>query len=132
MKIFGQIFALSLCASSAVAAEDVVFPEEAMDALMRVTMANTADQQCEGISVRKFRVQSAMLRMLTSVKKLGADPVAAVEYLGTEEAEARIEARSAALREKHGVATEGDAALCDAIRAEAAEDGELAALVRIE
>ena len=115
-----------------IAAQDVVvFPEEAMDDLMRVTMAQTADQKCDGISARSMRVQVAMVTMLTHVKELGYDPVAAVEYLNTEEASARIAVREVALREKHGVDAESDEGLCAAIRAEAAEDEDLADLVRI-
>ena len=118
-------------AGAGVHAQDVVFPEEAMDALMRVTMAQTADQKCDGMSVRTIRLQTAMVAMLSAVKELGADPVAAVHYLETEEAAARIAERSALLREKHGVDAEGDDALCAAIRAEAEEDEELARLMRI-
>ena len=112
-------------------AQDIAFPEEAMDALMRVTMAQSADAQCDGISARNLRVQAAMLDMLTTVRDLGSDPVAAVEYLKTEEGAARVAEREAALRAKHGAEPEGVDGLCATIRAEAKQDRDLARLVRI-
>jgi hypothetical protein len=110
----------------------VEFPENAMDDLMRVTMAQTADAKCDGISARSVRVQAAMLSMLKSVKEAGVDPVAAVAYLETPAANERIAERTNALRVKHGVDAESDAALCEAIRAEAKEDKDLARLMRIK
>lgn len=112
-------------------AQEVEFPESAMDDLMRVTMAQTADAKCDGISARSVRVQAAMLRMLKAVKEAGIDPVAAVEYLETPEANERIAERTDALRQKHGVDADSDAALCEAIRAEAKDDKDLASLMRI-
>ena len=123
--------ALSAVSSSVWAQDVVVFPEEAMPALMRVTMAQTADAKCDGMSARKLRVQAAMIKMLTEVKDAGADPVAAVEYLKTPEANERIAAQTVALREKHDLPGEDDASLCQMIRAEAKADKDLARLMRI-
>ena len=115
----------------AVAQDHVVFPEEAMPALMRVTMVQTADAKCEGMSARKVRVQAAMVRMLTDVRDAGADPVAAVEYLKTDDANERIAEKTQGLRAKHGFPGDDDASLCQMIRAEAKVDKDLARLMRI-
>lgn len=129
-----RLFAITafLAAATPVLAADDVFPEEAMDALMRVTMASTADGQCEGITARQARVQKAMVAMLTQVQSLGASPVQAVEYLKTEEGAARIKSRETALREKYGISADDPDGLCAAIRAEAGVDAELAKLVQIK
>jgi len=132
MRRFGKIIAPAfLVVAFGAVAQESNFPEVAMDDLMRVTMAQTADQKCDGMTARTMRVQTAMLAMLQTVKNSGVDPVAAVEYLKTPEAEARIAARTDALRAKHGVDAESDEGLCSAIRAEAKEDKDLARLMRI-
>ena len=123
--------AMLVWAAPVSAQDTVIFPEEAMPALMRVTMAQTADAKCDGMSTRKLRVQAAMIKMLTEVKDAGADPVAAVEYLKTPEANERIAAQTVALREKHDLPGEDDASLCQMIRAEAKADKDLARLMRI-
>ncbi len=112
-------------------AQDLVLPDYAYDMVAEVTMATTADAKCAGITARPKKVQARMVEMFTRLAGDGVEATAAAAHFQSEAALAEVARREAALREKHGVAAEGDEALCQAIRAEAAENKTVAKMMRI-
>ncbi len=122
--------AVALAMSPALS-QDLTLPDYAYDMMAEISIATTADGKCDGISQRPKKVQARMLEMLSRLVKDGYDATAAATHFRTPEALAQIARREAALRARHGVAAEGDAALCEAIRAEAGENKDIARMVRL-
>ena len=106
--------------------------DTALDGLMRVTLANTAKQQCVGASVNDKRMQDEMVAVLGGIAKEGINPVEAVQFLETEEGQKAMSDREAAFRARHGVDATGYPALCAAIKLELETDEALARIVTLK
>ncbi len=129
-KLAWMATAAALIAVPALAKVDML-PDYAYDMVAEVTMAATADQKCQGIKARSKRVEKHVLALYQKLMKEGISVQDAVEHLQGEAALAEIARREKDLRERHGVAAQGDEALCAAIRAEARENDAVADLMRI-
>ena len=117
-------------ASSAVAAQDTAVPDYAYDMLTDIGMANTATQKCDGLAASDEKIRAATIEMVMNLVGDGLDANAVVRQMSSDTGLAEINKREARLRAKHGVAASGDAALCQAIRAEMAENDALSAMLR--
>ena len=116
---------------AAAAAQQAALPDYAYDMVTEISLATTADQKCDGISARKKRVEKRILEMYQRLVQDGYKMQEAVAALQDPATLAEVAAREKALRARHGVAPEGDQALCQAIRAEAAANESVAGLMRI-
>lgn len=112
-----------------VIAQVTELPGDAIDGLVRVTLAATAKEKCPGAVLDEAKFQLAMLNIMTELAGDGIDPVAAVKFLETENGKAIFASREAELRARHGVDSEGDDALCAAIAAEIGSDPDLSEMV---
>lgn len=132
MRLFYSITTLMtpLVLATAAAAQVTELPPASYDDFARIGMVTTAQQSC-GATVDQEALNEAMVGAISAVAAAGHDANAAVQHLGTPEGIARIKAREEALRTRHGVAAEGEDALCAAIRAETALDPALAAMVKM-
>ncbi len=122
---------LSVAVPARGAAQVAELPAYAYDMVAEVSMATTADLKCRGMGARTKKLEE---RIVALYRRLAADGISvqdAVAHLQGVEARAQIATREAALRARHGVEAQGDAALCAAIRAEAEENEALAELLRI-
>jgi len=125
----GALLALGAAAAPGFA-QQASLPGYAYDMVAEVSIATTADAKCAGLSARKKKVQA---RIVELYRRLAADGIAtgdAVVLLQKPETLKEVARREAALRKRHGVAASGDKALCQAIRAEAAENKAVAAMLR--
>ncbi len=122
--------ALIMAAGVASARQDAL-PDYAFEMVAEVTMATTADGKCPGITARQKKVQNHIMALYGRLAKDGIDINDAVQFLGTRPALDELARREQALRARHGVAAKGDAALCKAIRAEAAANKALAAMLKL-
>jgi hypothetical protein len=113
-------------------AQDVTLSEEAWAGLLQVTYATTAAAKCDGATSNAKRMERAMLQTVGAIAASGQDPVAAIQFLETEAGKEQLAEREALLRARHGVPADGDAGLCEAIKAEAASDPALGKLVRFK
>ena len=129
-RFIGGLTGLVLWAGVA-AGQDLTLPDYAYDMMAEVSIATTADAKCDGISQRPKKVQARMLEMLSRLVKDGYDATAAATHFQSPEALAQIARREAEMRARHGVAPEGDAALCQAIRAEARQNKVIAKMMRV-
>ncbi len=110
-------------------AQQSALPGWAYDMVAVVTMANTADAKCEGVSMKRKKMEQYLLKMYRKLAQEGVAPGDAAAVLQGPVAARELAAREKTLRERHGVAAEGDAAMCKAIMAEAASNKDLASML---
>jgi len=125
------IATLALAAPLGASAQVTELPVYAYDSLAEMTLATTAGQTCAGAKVNDRRLQKSMVDLMGKLAAEGLDPVASVQHLETEAGLAQMAARVAAVRARHGVAPEGEDALCDAIRAEVKVNKSLAKILKL-
>lgn len=128
MRLFSTITLGVIALAPMAWAQVTELPPASYDDFARIGMVTTAQQSC-GATVDQEALNEAMVGAISAVAAAGHDANAAVQHLGTPEGIARIEEREQALRARHGVAADGEEALCAAIRAETALDPALAVMV---
>lgn len=123
----------SLCLVASAGLADVKkLSAQAVAGLFRVTLANTAKEQCRGARVNDKRMQNEMVTVLTGLAREGVNPVEAVKFLETKSGKALMARQETAFRAKHGVAAKGIEPLCRAIAAELKTDRALARIVKLK
>lgn len=114
-----------------VQSQEIQLSETAISGILRVTLANTAKQECDGAVIDDRRLQDEMVSVLGGMAADGLDPVAAVQFLETEDGMKIMAGAESAFRAKHGVDPEGYPALCEAIARERLDDPALALIVTL-
>ena len=128
-RALGTAALIAALGAGAVRAEEAIVPPWAYDMVAVVTMANTANAKCAGVSMKKKKMEQYLLKMYRKLAQEGVAPQDAAAELQGPLAARELAAREKALRARHGVDAAGDAALCAAIIAEAAENRDLAAML---
>lgn len=113
-------------------AGDVALPDYAYDMVSVVTLATTADAQCDGISARDRAMQNYLVAMYGRLQQDGVVATDAAAAFQKPEAEARIAERVAAFRARYNVAGDDTAGFCAAIRKEAAANKDFGKLVALK
>jgi len=106
-------------------------PAYAYDQVAEISMATTAAGSCDGARLNDRKLQKAMVDLMAQLAADGLDPVASVQQFETAKSQEQIQQREAALRQRHGVAAQGEQALCDAIRAEVKTNKSLAKILKL-
>lgn len=123
--------ALVLAATTAAPAQDLELPAYAYDIVTEISYAMTAEVKCDGIATRPKKMQDYVVSLYGKLGDVGISPIDAAGHFETDFAKDQIAARVAAFQVKHQAAPDSDADFCRAVRAEAAENSGLAALMNI-
>ena len=131
MKKLG-IFAAVLAGSPMnLSAQSDELPPYAYDMVAEITMATTAASTCDGAKLNDRKLQRAMIDLMGRLAGDGLDPLTSMQHFETEAGQAQITLREVALRERHGVTSQGADALCEAIRAELETNEILANMLKL-
>ena len=96
-----------------------------------MSYAMTAQAKCTGITTRPKKMQARAVAMYGQLGELGISALDAAWQFETDGARAEITTRAEALHAKYAAKPDDDAEFCRAVRAEAATNDALAALMRI-
>lgn len=105
-------------------------PAYAYDGVALISLATTADQVCDKITVREKRLRVFLQDLYGRLAADGVSPVDAASHFETEIAVEQIGARAVAFREKYGIGPENDEAFCRAILAKTSDDDAFGKLLK--